>query len=286
MLGILTDSLRIPGEVAVVLRYYVYALRDPRNGRVFYIGKGIGDRINAHTRDAGKDPESERAKLRTILDIEATGHPVELLFLRTDIEDETTAFIVEQAVIDAFHADGQPLTNLVRGHDSGARGLAALPAIIARHRADPCPPINQPLIMVKIQKGWRPDSNPDQIYDQTRGHWRSQAGSETAPTTASESPSASSAAPTASTPACPPRSRLTRARTGGASPATAPPNSPTSSAPRSATSSADASCTADTSKATPAQNPTSPPTSTHSRGRRPQEKLSPRGRRSLTAWPD
>lgn len=172
MLGILTDSLRIPGEVAVVLRYYVYALRDPRNGRVFYIGKGIGDRINAHTRDAGKDPESERAKLRTILDIEATGHPVELLFLRTDIEDETTAFIVEQAVIDAFHADGQPLTNLVRGHDSGARGLAALPAIIARHRADPCPPINQPLIMVKIQKGWRPDSNPDQIYDQTRGHWK------------------------------------------------------------------------------------------------------------------
>ena len=127
MLGILTDSLRIPGEVAVVLRYYVYALRDPRNGRVFYIGKGIGDRINAHTRDAGKDPESERAKLRTILDIEATGHPVELLFLRTDIEDETTAFIVEQAVIDAFHADGQPLTNLVRGHGSGARELAALP---------------------------------------------------------------------------------------------------------------------------------------------------------------
>lgn len=116
MLGIVTDDLRIPGEVAAVLRYYVYALRDPRNGRVFYIGKGIGDRINAHTRDAGKDPESERAKLRTILDIEATGHPVELLFLRTDIEDETTAFIVEQAVIDAFHADGQPLTNLVRGH--------------------------------------------------------------------------------------------------------------------------------------------------------------------------
>ncbi len=56
MLGIVTDDLRIPGEVAAVLRYYVYALSDPRNGRVFYIGKGIGDRINAHTRDAGKTP--------------------------------------------------------------------------------------------------------------------------------------------------------------------------------------------------------------------------------------
>lgn len=172
MLGIVADDLRIPGEVAAVLRYYVYALRDPRDGRVFYIGKGIGDRINAHTREAGKDPASERAKLRTILDIEATGQPVELLFLRTGIEDETTAFIVEQAVIDAFAADHRQLTNLVRGHDSGALGLAVLPEVIARYRADPCPPINQPLIMVKIQKGWRPDSNPQQIYDQTRGHWK------------------------------------------------------------------------------------------------------------------
>lgn len=42
MLIDMVDDVRIPGEVAAVLRYYVYALRDPRNGRVFYIGKGIG----------------------------------------------------------------------------------------------------------------------------------------------------------------------------------------------------------------------------------------------------
>ena len=165
-------SIQIPSEVAAVLRYYVYALRDPRDGRVFYVGKGIGDRINAHLREAGKDPESERAKLRTINDIEAAGLEVDLLFLRTGIEDEPTAFVVEQAVIDAFAADGHALTNLVRGHHSGSEGLASLNATVARHRALPCPPIDLPLIMVKIQAGWRPDSTEQDVYDQTRGHWR------------------------------------------------------------------------------------------------------------------
>ncbi|WP_159599193.1 LEM-3-like GIY-YIG domain-containing protein [Agromyces humi] len=166
-----TDT-RIPNEVAEVLRYYVYALRDPRDGRVFYVGKGVGDRINAHVREAGADLESERAKLRTINDIEASGLEVELLFLRSHIDDETTAFTVEQAVIDAFAADGHTLTNLVRGHHSGAHGLATLPVVVARHRATPCPPIDLPLIMVKIQRGWRPDMSEQEIYDKTRGHWK------------------------------------------------------------------------------------------------------------------
>jgi hypothetical protein len=172
MLAGMVNDLRIPGEVAAVLGYYVYALRDPRNGTVFYVGKGVGDRINAHAREAGENPESERAKLRTINEIEAAGRRLDLLFLRTGIHDEQTAFIVEQAVIDAFAADGHSLCNLVRGHHSGSDGLATLATMVARHRAEPCPPIPQPIIMVKIQNGWRADSNEQEIFNQTRGHWR------------------------------------------------------------------------------------------------------------------
>lgn len=171
MATMLKDA-RIPYEVAEQLRYYVYALRDPRDHRVFYVGKGKGDRINAHVRDAGADAQSERAKLRLITEIESSGHDVDLLFLRTGIHDEATAFIVEQAVIDAFAADGHPLTNLIRGHHSGRHGLAALPAVVARHQAVACPPIPHPVIMLKIQRGWRPDMNAGEVYEQTRGHWR------------------------------------------------------------------------------------------------------------------
>ena len=88
-------EIRIPHEVAEKIRYYVYALRDPRDGRVFYVGKGRGGRINAHLREAGKDPESERQKLQRINEIESSGHEIELLFLRTEIEDEDRAFMVE-----------------------------------------------------------------------------------------------------------------------------------------------------------------------------------------------
>ncbi|KXZ61396.1 hypothetical protein Mlaev_00655 [Microbacterium laevaniformans] len=165
-------DVRIPGEVAAVLRYYVYALRDPRDGKVFYVGKGIGDRINAHVREAGADPVSERAKLRTINEIEAAGQDVDLLFLRTGIEDENDAFMVEQSIIDAFAADGHKLTNLVRGHESGRYGLASLPAVVARYKAEPCPPIPYPVIMLKIQNGWRADMNEREVYEKTRGHWK------------------------------------------------------------------------------------------------------------------
>lgn len=47
-------NVQIPYEVAARLKYYVYALRDPRDGHVFYVGKGKGSRINVHNFEAGK----------------------------------------------------------------------------------------------------------------------------------------------------------------------------------------------------------------------------------------
>lgn len=167
----MTAIVTIPYEVAEKVRSYVYALRDPRDGRIFYVGKGKGARINSHLIEAGKNLTSERAKLKTINEIEKTGREVELLFLRTELR-ESEALAVEQAVIDAFLAHGHPLTNLIKGHDSGRLGLAALPAVVARYAAPPCPAIDAPVIMVKMQRGWRADMNPRQVYDTTRGHWK------------------------------------------------------------------------------------------------------------------
>ena len=39
--------------------YYVYALVDPRNDKVFYIGKGIGNRVFSHEIESEKSPLSE-----------------------------------------------------------------------------------------------------------------------------------------------------------------------------------------------------------------------------------
>lgn len=47
--------------------YYVYELVDPRNGEVFYVGKGCGNRIDAHEREAEKGVSSKKCnKIRKI----------------------------------------------------------------------------------------------------------------------------------------------------------------------------------------------------------------------------
>lgn len=63
-----------PGPNAT--EFYVYELRDPRNGLPFYVGKGKGDRINAHEREARKgvsSPKCERIKEIWAAGLQAVG---------------------------------------------------------------------------------------------------------------------------------------------------------------------------------------------------------------------
>src|SRR5690348_9647048 len=57
------------GALAGTVMFYVYQLIDPRDGAVFYVGKGSGDRMFQHVRDAKRGRVSNEAKTRRILDI-------------------------------------------------------------------------------------------------------------------------------------------------------------------------------------------------------------------------
>ena len=46
--------------------FYVYALVDPRDNTVFYVGKGTGNRIFSHEIESGKVNKSEKQKLQKI----------------------------------------------------------------------------------------------------------------------------------------------------------------------------------------------------------------------------
>lgn len=163
---------RVPHEVAAALGFYVYALRDPRDGQVFYVGKGVGDRVFAHEREADDSAEVQNAKRARISDIRRSGREVEHLLLRNGLDDEETAYIVEQAVIDGYAATGVPLTNLVKGHHSSSLGLATVEAAIAARVSPPAPPVDAPLIVFKINRAWRADASPTDIYEATRAHWK------------------------------------------------------------------------------------------------------------------
>jgi len=164
----------IPLDVQLQLGYYVYALRDPRNSEVFYVGKGKGNRILQHVAEAGAlvDRDAESRKLQRIKEIEASGHAVEHLFIRHGLDDETTAFIAEQAVIDGLKAAGLDLSNIMSGHHSKQFGLASLEAVLGNYDSEPLPAIDAPVIMLKINRKWKPDMSPAQVLDATHGYWK------------------------------------------------------------------------------------------------------------------
>ena len=168
---------KIPFDTQHALGFYVYALRDPRDGEVFYVGKGKGERILQHVTEAGKNPTSEKAKLKRIKDIEAKGFKVEHLFLRTGLKTEDLAFAIEQAVIDAFLANRatsngvSKLTNLVAGHEHHELGLASLETVLARHGKAKTPQIKEPILVLKLNRLWEPDMNAEALLKVSQGVW-------------------------------------------------------------------------------------------------------------------
>lgn len=128
-----SEPASFPPAVSEALLYYVYRLIDPRNGETFYVGKGQGDRVFAHARDAdgssgGDESDSKAGRIR---EIKLAGLSVGHVIHRHGM-DAATAFAVEAALIDAYPG----LSNLVGGHDSGDFGPMHAIEAIARYQAE------------------------------------------------------------------------------------------------------------------------------------------------------
>ena len=105
-------------RIIEALAYYVYALADPRDNKIFYIGKGKGNRVFQHAKDALNE-ENENLKLDKIRSILQEGKQVNLYILRHNLTEDV-AYIVESTLIDLltyskFNKINQ-LTNIVAGH--------------------------------------------------------------------------------------------------------------------------------------------------------------------------
>ncbi len=93
--------------------YYVYFLIDPRDGEVFYIGKGKGNRKSQHVIKTRNGSEPNSVKARRIREILSDGCAV-IEHVHASSLTEPEAFRVERELIRLHKADGG-LTNIVGG---------------------------------------------------------------------------------------------------------------------------------------------------------------------------
>lgn len=101
--------------------YYVYLLVDPRTDSIFYIGKGKGNRVSHHARDAKRGTVQNAEKHKRICKIHDAGlHVKEVIFCNAD--DELHALRVERDMIDMLAHTG--LTNIAHGMMTNAELVA------------------------------------------------------------------------------------------------------------------------------------------------------------------
>ncbi len=151
--------------------FYVYALVDPRTDKVFYIGKGTGNRIFSHENESGKSRESEKKKLQRIREIEDSGYSVRRLIVNWGLT-ENEAFVAEATLINLLNRMPDiRLTNEVSGHH--VHESLTTEEFELQYGAVPLEKedIKQTVLVIKINKLYRRGMSEEELYDAVRGFW-------------------------------------------------------------------------------------------------------------------
>ncbi|MEM8737498.1 MAG: hypothetical protein AAGG38_03330 [Planctomycetota bacterium] len=151
-----------PPEVADQLKTYVYRLIDPRNGETFYIGKGVGDRVFAHSRAETKGDDTD-GKLHRIREIRLAGFEVSHVIHRHGLNSKT-AFEVEAALIDSYPG----LTNLVAGLGSNSFGPMHAQEILTRYAAKTADFSGVRALLINVSRS----AGTTSLYEATRYAWK------------------------------------------------------------------------------------------------------------------
>lgn len=110
------------------LKYYVYVLIDPRDNKIFYVGKGNSNRVFSHIEESIESLR-DTGKLETIRAIKRNNQEVKHYIIRHGLE-ESEALLVESVLIDFLtfkdFLEVSKITNIVAGHHSFNQGIKTI----------------------------------------------------------------------------------------------------------------------------------------------------------------
>lgn len=169
------------------LGHYVYALRNPLDQKIFYVGKGKDERVLAHANGViedvkrEKDETVESLKNDTIKMIHAAGHRVESFIVQHGLTDHDHAYATESAVFGTFVLLSETLdhpqfklTNKVAPPQFNSKGLRTVQQVLADY-GQPADtsliPHNSLLIKPTLSGTWKPSMDRSQVWEATRGWW-------------------------------------------------------------------------------------------------------------------
>ena len=149
------------------LGHYVYALVDPRDDSIFYVGKASGNNraFNHFRADTGEEEKHKR-----IRDVRASKLEPTVEILRYGLSSAQESFEVEAAVIDAIGLEN--LTNRVRGHGVD-RGRQTAKEVERLHGSKPIPveSLRSPFMLFFINQTYSPTKGEIELYDSVRQFW-------------------------------------------------------------------------------------------------------------------
>lgn len=153
----------IQGPLAERLAHYVYLLVDPRDGVVFYVGKGIGDRCLQH------GPNDDlAAKSSRLAELKAAGLEPRIEILRHGLETAAEALLIEATAIDLLGLGN--LTNIQPGHGSLEFGRTTLADLAVRYMPVDAE-IHHKVIFLKLALTYHKGMSPGALYEAVRGVW-------------------------------------------------------------------------------------------------------------------
>lgn len=145
------------------LGYYVYLYVNPLDNRVFYVGKGCGDRV-LHINNEKND------KCAAIIEkIKKEGKEPIIEILVHGLKDDFLAKKIEASVIDLIGLDS--LCNKVSGWESADFGRMELNELISIYRMEEAN-IDDPVLLIRINKYYHYGITDRELYDATRGVWK------------------------------------------------------------------------------------------------------------------
>jgi len=175
------SSDKIDSQIQEKLGLYVYALRDPRDRKIFYVGKAGGNGEGnsrpldhfAEARKAIKDPTSIRsAKIQRIIEIWSMEEDVEWIIVRRSLRNPEEAHNVEAALIDVLEISPNGSTlNDQAGHGAASHGPLSRDELEALNAEDVSPKHNN-ISRVFIFPIHVTLKTTETAEDATKGSWR------------------------------------------------------------------------------------------------------------------